>query len=70
MTIKSLKQSGVKPKNPMVMKSTWLMLPVKKPEVESDSKLGMKVIAVVMAKIKAKSIRKAKALFLKEASGS
>ena len=52
------------------MKSTVLILLLMKPAAESERKSGRKVIAAVIAKINAKSIRNAKALFLKEASGS
>ncbi len=52
------------------MESKALILLFMKFAPESDKISGRKVIAAVIAKINPKSIRNAKALFLKEASGS
>jgi len=49
------------------MESNALILLLTKFAPESDNISGRKVIAAVIAKIKPKSIRNAKALFLKEA---
>ena len=52
------------------MESNALILLLTKFAPETDMISGRKVIAAVIAKIKPKSIRNAKALFLKEARGS